>query len=519
MRATKEMADQSVIARVAATGVSKTYAGTTVLHDFTVAFQPGEVVGLVGANGAGKSTAGRILAGALDADTGELLVDAEPLALGRRAAAIRRGLQYVPQELDLCTDLSVWENIAIADDQLRRAGIALPPSDARRRTTSLLARVGASHIKPYVRVRELSFSERQLVAIARALASDPHFIVFDEPTASLGQAESRVVQDVIRTLADDGAACAFISHRTAEIIETCDWVVVLRDGRIVETRDTRDTDGDALEHAMFGAFTAVSEASRKTARLADPSISVDSATSTGEFRDVTLTVARGEVLGLYGLAGAGIGSLLRSVAGISHLDNGIVSVRGRDGGEMETARSVASARRAGLCFLSMDRKDEGIYPGHSTGLNIESEKLTRRFWFDPARVRASAIAVGQDCALGDAHAFYDRAVDRLSGGQQQKAMFARRIAGGSGAWVMDEPFGGIDVNAKRDVTRLILERAGRGDAVLISTGDITDLAAVCDRALVMRGGEIVGEVDAVDPDGSVNWTEKRVEALRAYAVR
>lgn len=505
--------------RVTATGLSKTYAGTTVLQDFSVVFQPGEVVGLVGANGAGKSTAGRMLVGALDSDTGDLLVDAEPLALGHRAAAIRRGLQYVPQELDLCLDLSVWENIAIADDELRRAGIMLPPGGARRRTSSLLARVGASHIKPYVRVRELSFSERQLVAIARALASDPHFIVFDEPTASLGQAESRVVQDVIRALADNGAACAFISHRTAEIIETCDRVVVLRDGKIVETLDTSKTDGDALEHAMFGAFTAVSEASRTTARLNEPSIAVDGATVIGEFRDVALTVRRGEVLGLYGLAGAGIGSLLRSVAGIAYLDGGSVTVRPHDGGQYETVNSVASARRAGLSFLSMDRKGEGIYPGHSTGLNIEAEKLTRRFWFHPAGVRAAAVAVGQASALGSALAIYDRAVDRLSGGQQQKAMFARRIAGGSSAWVMDEPFGGIDVNAKRDVTRIILERAARTDAVLISTGDITDLVAVCDRALVMRGGEIVGEVDAVEPDGSVNWTEKRVEALRAYAVR
>jgi len=501
-----------------ARGLTKTYGETVVLSDFTGEFKAGEIVGLVGANGAGKSTAGRILAGALRADSGELTVASGTLPLGHRPEAIRKGMQYVPQELDLCLDLSIWENIAIADDRLRRFGFVMPPGGARKRTLALLARVGATHLKPYTRVGDLSFSERQLVAIARALATDPTFIVFDEPTASLGEKESRVVQDVIRKLAGDGAGCAFISHRTAEILGTCDRVIVLRDGAIVDESPVANMTEDGLEHAMFGAFAAVSEAHRTTNRTSTPALVIENASVGGTFDDVNITVNKGEVVGVYGLAGAGIGSLLRSVVGLHSLEHG--SIKLKTAGAEHDITSVATSRRLGLCFLSMDRSGEGIYPGHSTALNIESERLTRgKVLYDTSAVRDDAISIGRESGLGTDEGLYKRPVERLSGGQQQKSLFGRRIAGGSHTWVMDEPLGGIDVKAKRDITALIRQRAGAGDSVLISTGDLTDLTAVCDRAVVMRGGRVVGSLDAVQQNGEVIWTHERLEQLRALAVR
>ena len=503
---------------LSARNLSKAYGESTVLNAFTHDFVPGEVVGLVGANGAGKSTAGRILAGALQADSGGLRVEGKSLALGHRAAAIRRGLQYVPQELDLCDDLTIWENVAIADDRLRRWGFALPAGGARRRTTSLLSRVGAKGLRPYTRVGDLSFAERQLVAIARALASDPRFIVFDEPTASLGEEESKVVQEVVRNLASDGAACAFISHRTAEVLETCDSVIVLRDGLTVDISRTIELTEDDLERSMFGEFALVSEAQRLSARTSVPSLTIKGATVKGAFDNVNLIVNGGEVLGVYGLAGAGIGSLLRGSAGLHPLDQGSVSLRTPKGNSDVT--SVAAGRRLGLCFLSMDRSGEGVYPGHSTALNIESERLTRgKAFFSEKACLEDAMTVGVKSGLGSNKALYSRNVERLSGGQQQKALFARRMAGGSHTWVMDEPLGGIDVKTKRDITTLIRDRALSGDAILISTGDLTDLTAICDRVIVMRGGRTVGGVDAVGTDGQVSWTHERIEQLRALAVR
>lgn len=451
-------------------------------------------------------------------DAGLLTVDGDRFRSGRRREAIRLGLQYVPQELDLCTDLSVWENIAIADRELEAVGFVLPPGSARRRTKELLIRVGASDIPAWALVKELSFAERQMVAIARAMASNPHFVVFDEPTASLGQSESRVVQEVVKSVADQGAACAFISHRTAEVLETCDRVIVLRDGLVVDTKSTSGIDDEGLEHAMFGAFADVADTSRASHRGEREALAIDNATLTGAFSDVTLRVQTGEVLGLYGLAGAGIGALLRGVASLVPLTSGTICVRD-DSGDSHFVRNIATARRHGLSFLSMDRKAEGIYPGHATALNIESERLTERIWYSTRRIFDAADKIGALCGLYADHELYSRPIERLSGGQQQKSLLARRLAGGSHTWVMDEPFGGIDVSSKKDITSLIRERTASGDAVLMSTGDVTDLVAVCDRALVLRGGKIVGEVDAVEDDGTVSWTDDRIAQLRAYAVR
>lgn len=500
-----------------AVGLSKAYGDATVLEGFTAELRAGEVVALMGANGAGKSTAGKILAGAIAPSGGELFKDGTPVPLGNRRDAMRAGLEFVPQELDLCADLKVWENIALADERMRRFRVALSPARARRRTRELLTRVGAGNISVEARVNVLSFAERQLVAIARALASDPEYIVFDEPTASLGRDEAAEVTRLVRRLAAEGVGCAFISHRIHEILETCDHAIVLRDGRITATGAIEDFTADTLEEAMFASYETAITAHRETNRTPTRALSIREASRRGAFEGVDLEVQTGEIVGVYGLAGSGISSLLRCASGAEPLHKGQV-VRSRSGVEHNIV-SLRSARDQRIGFVSMDRSGEGIFPRHSCAENIESEQISRRFLITDRQLMKEALKDGAAAGLGSGRSLYERNADDMSGGQQQKALIARRMAGGSDCWVLDEPLGGIDTKTKRELASLFHQRASRGDSFLVATGDLSDIIALCDRALVMHGGRLIGSVDAVDEGGSVVWDDEKLNRLRALAVR
>lgn len=512
-----QTAEQREASTLRAVGLTKAYGEATVLEGFTAELRAGEVVALMGANGAGKSTAGKILAGAIAPTGGELFKNGTPVPLGNRRDAMRAGLEFVPQELDLCTDLKVWENIALADERMRRFRVALSPTRARQRTRKLLARVGAEHISAEARVNVLSFAQRQLVAIARALASDPEYIVFDEPTASLGRDEAAEVTRLVRRLASEGVGCAFISHRINEILETCDHAIVLRDGRITATGAIGDFTADTLEAAMFASYEAAITADRKTSRTAAPSLSIRGASHRGAFEEVDLEVQAGEIVGVYGLAGSGISSLLRCASGVQPLDEGQVTRSGERGEHRIT--SLRSARDQGIGFVSMDRSGEGVFARHSCAENIGSERISRHFLVTDAQLMKEALEAGAAVGLGSARPLYERNADDLSGGQQQKALIARRMAGGSDCWVLDEPLGGIDTKTKRELAALFHQRASRGDAFLVATGDLSDIIALCDRAVVMHSGRLVGGVDAVDEGGSVVWDDEKLNRLRALAVR
>jgi ABC-type sugar transport system ATPase subunit len=500
-------------------GLTKRYGLATVVQSVSITAKPGEIVGLVGANGAGKSTLGRMIIGSEKPTAGRVLLDGEPIPYGNRKKAIRRGLQTVPQELDLAGRLRVWENLAIADVEspwVLRAG------SRRAVTRRLLANVGESAVLADKFVNDVPFGQQQVVAIARALVGRARVVFFDEPTASLNATEAAAVLDLIRHVASAGAIVLFASHRIAEVLSVAGHVVVLRDGAVMLNCPRRGLTASDVEKAMFGsALSLVKVPPRPTSRTSSLAMTVSGLTVDGFVRDVSLQVRHGEVLGLYGLTGSGIGVLVRSLCGMFRATAGEVRVVTNHG---EVAvRGIRQARKLGIGFLSMDRAHEGIYRDHSTSLNIVSELLMGRRqggqllshqWLT-SRAGVEAEVVGLEGTVEQ----LDRVANRLSGGQQQRVVIARRLAGGATIWVLDEPLGGIDIRSKEDISRLLRERAKAGEAVMMATGDPGDIAALCDRVIVLRAGEIAGEVDAVDANGVVEWSDSALGTITGLAVR
>lgn len=502
-----------------AEGVSKAYGVATVVRDVTFTAKPGEVVGLVGANGAGKSTLGKTIIGLEKPTSGRIYAQGRPIDYGKRDKAMLRGMQMVPQELDLANKLRVWENIALAEASGTGAMRAVP---GRALSKRLLKEVGGDAVSVDAFVRDLPFAQQQLVAIARALVGEPKVIFFDEPTASLTDEEAKDVVDLIQRVAARGTTILFASHRIGEILSVADQVIVLRDGEVALRAAREGLTVADLEQAMFGSsHTRADTTVRRSTRTERVLLRAEGIAVERRIRSVSLHVQAGEVLGLYGLAGSGVGTLVRALCGLTPVSGGAVSLM-TSTGEVRV-RGVRHARSLGIGFLSMDRATEGIYRDHTTSLNILSEVLLdrrhrtqvlKREWLlEKAGKQAKVVGLEGDVTQ------LDRDALRLSGGQQQRVVIGRRLAGGASVWVLDEPLGGVDIHSKAEIGNLLERRAEAGDGIIVATGDLTDLTALCDRVIVLRAGTIAGEVDAVTKHGDVKWSQDALAAIKAFAVR
>lgn len=467
--------------------------------DFDV--RAGEVHALIGENGAGKSTLGKLLTGALQGDEGEIAVGGVVQRFPSPREALAAGIAIIPQELQLVTSLDVAENISLGREA---SGGGLVDRDHLRSVARRhLDAVGASHVNVDALVRDLTPGDRQLVAIARALAWEARCLIMDEPTASLGAGEEARLEQVIRALVAGGTGVVYVSHKLDEVLRLADRITVMRDGVKVITREAKGLTPPDLVRLMVGRDIPPSDlprvpvTAREVLRIEGLSVQrpVNVGDSSGGARldDISLQVRAGEVVGLAGLVGAGRTDLLLSLVG-AH--GGVV--RGRlwlDGREYDP-RTPTHARDQGVVLLPEERKSDGIFPQLGVDRNITMsalERVSRWGWIDRTREGADASGLMKRTGVRAASAAVP--ISTLSGGNQQKALLARCLFSSPKVLLLDEPTRGIDLAAREDVYRELHALAAEGFGVLLASSDMSEVLTQCHRILVFRAGRIVAEFD------------------------
>ena len=478
-------------------GLVKRYPGALALDHADGVIVPGAVVGLLGKNGAGKSTLIKILAGVVQPDEGEIFIDGEPVHLHGPIDATRRGLAFVHQELTDVPNLTVAENIELGLGYPTFAGTFMKRRALRRKATAVLDRLGA-RIDPKSKLGTLSIAERRLVVIARGLATNARLLVLDEPTASLTEDEISHLHQVVRLLRDEGVAIVYVTHRLQEVYDVTDDVAVMRDGKMVFESPTAEVERSRLIEHITGHRAAA-----KMARWRPPEgnvprdelLRVESLGRPGVVEDASLVVRAGDVLGIAGLVGAGRTELVRMIFGADRATTGRMLVQG----DPVRIRGPRDAMRAGIVLLPEDRRHQGTVHTFSVRKNITLPTL-RRFRLGRSvpipslshERRASQSLIER---LQIKVPNLESPVRNLSGGNQQKVVLAKWLESGANVLIFDEPTHGIDVGAKEEVYRLMVDLAAAGKGVIFISSEFPELVGVCNRVMVMREGRVVGEFE------------------------
>ena len=475
--------------------VGKSYGGTSVLRDISLTVEPGEVHGLLGENGAGKSTLLKILGGAIASDAGQVSFDGVHVKLGNPRDAIDLGVSLIAQELALVPARSVLENVFLGRWS-NAFGFVRTQKD-RTHLERLITESGFN-LDLDAPVSSLSLGQAQQVEILKALARGSKVLCFDEPTAALGEADTENLLEVIRKLAASGTTIIIVSHFLEEILGIADRITVLRDGDQIITDDAAAYDTDKLVSLMVGRqFEALARAPHAIADDAPVVLSAQGLTNT-RISDISIEVRRGEILGLVGLMGAGRSETLNAVFGADRITTGEVRVNGKK----IRRNSVRHAIRNGLALVPESRKDQGLVLGRTAADNIALPSLHARQIASFIRMRTEYAVVSEAAKLVDIRGQVHRvSVGALSGGNQQKALFAKWLVEPPAVFLIDEPTRGVDIAAKANIHNLILELAERGTAVIVASSELEEVLSLSHRLAVMRQGRIVAEFDrSASPD-------------------
>ena len=475
-------------------GVSKAYPGVQALAGVDFEVDAGEAHALLGENGAGKSTLMKVIAGSVTPDAGLMSVAGELVPFGSPEQARARGIGIVYQELSLVGPLSVGENVFLGRWQGPRGVVDWSALNAA--AAEPLHRIGFD-VDPKRLVRDLGMAERQLVEIAKALSSDVRVLLLDEPTSALSDREAHRLFEIIRDLTGSGVAVVYVSHRLPEVLEIADRVTVLRDGKKIDTVTASEVDEGRLARLMVGHALA-SELDEQRAPGGNGDGKVVLATHglgrAPRLKPIDLEVRAGEIVGVFGLVGAGRTRLARALFGLEPATEGTIEVDGH----ARRMDSPVEAIAAGLGYLGEDRS-MGVVPRLPIAANITLASMG-------AIARGPVLNFGKEKAVAKRYADelairtnIDRLIGTLSGGNQQKAVLARWLCSNARILVLDDPTRGIDVGAKEEVFRLVRRLADDGVAVLYLTSEIREARALARRVLVMADGRVVG---AFSPDAS-----------------
>jgi rhamnose transport system ATP-binding protein len=473
-----------------AAGIAKTYAGVRALKGVSFDLRAGEVHALVGENGAGKSTLIKIITGAERPDAGTLRVAGEDVPHMDPATSHALGIAAIYQQPALFPHLTVAENVALA---LEGGGLWQKVNWRRRRedAAALLARVGST-IDPARTVDTLSMPEQQIVEIAKAIGANARIVVMDEPTASLTTQEVERLFQVISRLRESHVGVIYISHRLEEIFAVADRITVLRDGLTVDTRAAAEVERGELIRLMVGReISAVFP--KETINIGKPVLQIEGLTSAAAgIRDITLTVRRGEILGIAGLVGSGRTELARTLFGLTPAEAGTIRLHGT------TLRitSPADAIRAGIAYVPEDRRQHGVVLDMSIAANTTLASLdavSRHGLIDRGRERTSAQEYVDRLRIKTPSVFAEAGT--LSGGNQQKVALARWLSTSPAVIVLDEPTQGVDVGSKAEIHALMQMLAARGLAIIMISSELPEILGMSDRIAVMHRGTIRGVLD------------------------
>ena len=481
--------------------VSKSFGGVRALDEVSLKISRGSIHALVGENGAGKSTLGKIISGVLTPDRGQLLIEGEPVTFHSPREAITRGIVLIAQELSVVPALSVAENVFLGTEPQRAGFVA---RRALRRKYADLAATAGFELSGDLRGRSLKTADQQKVEILRALSRNAELIVMDEPTAALSRPDAERLHQVIRRLTEGGTTVVLVSHFLREVAELADEVTILRDGRLVRTAPAAQETVETMLSAMLGRSLGTAfPARRPVAPQAKVVLEARNLSAPG-VHNVSLKVRAGEIVGLAGLVGSGRTELARALCQAQRITAGTVATQGDQladagprGRRPRPGRSSTprTALRKGLAMIPESRKEQGLLLGRPIVENVSLASLGRLSEFGLVRRTKERQAVtnvlGQ---VGVKVPTQQAPVATLSGGNQQKALFARMLLAGPRVVVADEPTRGVDVGAKRAIYDLLTSLAAEGRGILFISADTEEILGLAHRVLVMRAGEIKAEL-------------------------
>jgi ABC-type sugar transport system ATPase subunit len=476
-----------------ADGVSKRFGGVQAVDDVTVEIGRGEVHGLVGENGAGKSTLAKMMGGVHEPDGGRIVVDGEAVRFHSPRDALAAGIATIAQEIALVPARTVLENVFLGIEP-RRLGV-VRSGVMRQRFDELCEQTGL-WVAPDVRVGFLSIAAQQRVEILRALARAARLILMDEPTSSLTANQTEQLHELIRNLAAAGTSVVLVSHFLDEVLEICDTVSVLRDGRLVRSGPAAAETADSLVRAMIGKPIELTFPP-KTPPPDDAPVVLEGRglRRAGVVDDVSLTVRAGEIVGLAGLVGSGRSEIARAFFGADRIDAGEILVEGKP----VTIRNPRAAARAGIAMLPESRKDQGLLMIRSIRENETIAALPDFARLGVVNTRTERTFAREQAQKVDVRApTIEAPVASLSGGNQQKVLFAKWLARRPVVLLADEPTRGVDVGAKAQIHDLIAELAGEGMGVLLISSELEEVLGLAHRVLVVRGGRIVADLAGDD---------------------
>lgn len=491
------------------TNIHKAFGPVRALRTAAFELRRGEIHALAGENGAGKSTLMHIIDGILQPDGGEILLDGKPVKISSPNAANRLGIGFVHQEIALCPEISVAENMFMSETGQSKSWF-MNYRDLGKRAATILKEIG--DIDPTSRAGDLSISQQQIVEIAKALTLDCRILILDEPTAALTETEAQTLFRIMHRLAERGIAIIYISHRMAEIFEHCDRITVMRDGCHIRTENISEISPEEVVNSMVGRVLdklyppKLAEEEKSN----DVILSVRGLNEGKRVFDVDFDLRRGEILGLAGLIGAGRSEIVRAVCRLEGKPKGEVTLRGRPLRLNDYRDSI----REGLVYLSEDRKGNGLFLNMSIAANVSALDVGRisngMGFIERRKEMKRADELGRRLKLR-ANSVGD-AVSTLSGGNQQKVALAKMLSVEPQVVFLDEPTRGVDVGAKAEIHRQIRELAREGVGVIVISSELPELIGVSDRVLVVREGRIAGEVEGED------MTEEKIMQLASINI-
>jgi ABC-type sugar transport system ATPase subunit len=487
--------------------ISKSFASNSVLRNISLDVREGEVHALIGENGAGKSTLIKIAGGIYPADGGEILKNGEPICCANPIQAMEHGISIVHQELSLAQNLTVAENIFTRREIINGFGF-IKWDVIQQRSREIFDKIGIE-INPSDIVGTLSVGMQQVVEIAKALSLDARVILMDEPTSSLSEKEIERLFTLIRELKKRQVSIVYVSHKISEVMEISDRVSVMRDGNLVFTKDARDTGVNDIISAMAGREISSIYPARSRG-IGDVVLECKGLTRFGYFHDVSFRVRGGEILGFYGLIGAGRSEIARAVVGADKLTGGEIYI----GGERAAVRNPKDALRRGVAYLTEDRKQMGLFLDFSVAQNILSsspDKCAGKFGFidrGSAEREAGAIVSGLTIkteSVGTEVLF-------LSGGNQQKVLLGKWMLPKLKALIVDEPTRGVDVGAKTLIHQKLRELADGGLALIVISSEMPEVMGLSDTLAIFREGRLVEVLD--NSGGQVSQNDVMERAVR-----
>jgi len=491
------------------TNIHKAFGPVRALRTAAFELRRGEIHALAGENGAGKSTLMHIIDGILQPDGGEILLDGKPVKISSPNAANRLGIGFVHQEIALCPEISVAENMFMSETGQSKSWF-MNYRDLGKRAATILKEIG--DIDPTSRAGDLSISQQQIVEIAKALTLDCRILILDEPTAALTETEAQTLFRIMHRLAERGIAIIYISHRMAEIFEHCDRITVMRDGCHIRTENISEISPEEVVNSMVGRVLdklyppKLAEEEKSN----DVILSVRGLNEGKRVFDVDFDLRRGEILGLAGLIGAGRSEIVRAVCRLEGKPKGEVTLRGRP----LRLKDYRDSIREGLVYLSEDRKGDGLFLNMSIAANVSALDVGRisngMGFIERRKEMKRADELGRRLKLR-ANSVGD-AVSTLSGGNQQKVALAKMLSVEPQVVFLDEPTRGVDVGAKAEIHRQIRELAREGVGVIVISSELPELIGVSDRVLVVREGRIAGEVEGED------MTEEKIMQLASINI-